>query len=72
MHNWFVSYLNECKILFFYHFGFRKIHSTYMASMTLMDKLTKCLDIDEYIIAVFLEFSKAFDTVDHVILLQKL
>ena len=43
-----------------------------MALMALMDKLTKCLDNDEYIIGVFLDFSKAFDTVDHVILLQKL
>ena len=72
MYNRFVSYLNEYKILFSYQFGFRKIHSTYMALMTLMDKLTKCLDNDEYIIGVFLDFSKAFDTVDHVILLQKL
>ena len=40
-----------------------------MALMTLMDKLTKCLDNDEYIIGVFLDFSKA---VDHVILLKKL
>ena len=72
MYNRFVSYLNEYKILFSYPFGFRKIHSTYMALMTLMDKLTKCLDNDEYIIGVFLDISKAFDTVDHVILLQKL
>ena len=40
--------------------------------MTLMDKLTKCLDNDEYVIWVFLDFSKTFDTVDHTIVLQKL
>ena len=68
----FVSYLNEYTILFSYQFGFRKIHPTYMALMTLMDKFTKCLDNDEYMIGVFLDFSKAFDTVDHVILLEKL
>ena len=38
MYNRFVSYLNEYKLLFSYQFGFRKIHSTYMALMTLMDK----------------------------------
>ena len=57
MYNRFVSYLNEYKILFSYQFGFRKIHSTYMTLMTLMDNLTKFLDNDENIIGVFLDFS---------------
>ena len=60
MYNRFVSYLNEYKILFSYQFGFRKIHSTYMALMTLMDELTKCLDNDEYIIGGFSWFFKGF------------
>ena len=72
MYNRLVAYLNEYKILFSYQFGFRKQHSTYMALMTLIDKLTKCLDNDEYVIGFFLDISKAFDTVDHTILLQKL
>ena len=72
MYNRLVAYLNEYKILFSYQFGFRKLHSTYMALMTLMDKLTKYLDYDEYVIGFFLDFSKDFDTVDHAILLQKL
>ena len=53
-------------------FGLRKLHSTYMALMTLTEKLTKYLDDDEYVIGFFLDFSKAFDTEDHVILLQQL
>ena len=72
MYNRLVAYANEYKILFSYQFGFRKLHSTYMALMTLIDELTKCLDNDEYVIGIFLNFSKAFDTVDHAILLQKL
>ena len=43
-----------------------------MARMTLTDKLIESLDKKEYIIGIFLDFSKAFDTVDHKILLDKL
>ena len=37
-----------------------------------MDKITKSLENGDYVIGVFLDFSKAFDTVDHKILLSKL
>ena len=53
-------------------FGFRKLHSTYMTLMRLIDKLTNAIEKGEYGIGVFLDFSKAFDTVDHTILLSKL
>ena len=43
-----------------------------MGLMTLMDNLINCLDNGEYGIGISLDFSKAFDTVDHSILLQKL
>ena len=43
-----------------------------MALITLVDFVTKALDDGEYVIGIFLDFSKAFDTVDHKILFQKL
>ena len=42
-----------------------------MALMILMDKLIKSLQNGDYMIGMFLDFSKAFDTVDHDILLKK-
>ena len=43
-----------------------------MALMVLMDEISKSLERGEYVVGVFLDFSKAFDTVNHDILLQKL
>ena len=42
-----------------------------MALMILMDQLITSLENGEYTIGIFLDVSKAFDTVDHVILLKK-
>ena len=66
------EFLETFKILDNFQFGFRKLHSSYMALLTLMDKLISSLEKKEYVIGIFLDFSKAFDTVDHMILLQKL
>ena len=41
-----------------------------MALLTLMDKLVNALEKKEIVVGIFLDFSKAFDTVDHDILLR--
>ena len=43
-----------------------------MALITMVDKVTEALDNGDYVVGVFLDFSKAFDTVDHSILLDKM
>ena len=43
-----------------------------MALLSLVDNLTRALENGEHVVGVYLDFSKAFDTVDHMILLQKL
>ena len=72
MYNRLIEFINENGLLYEYQFGFHKWKSTIMALVTLIDKVTEALDKGECIIGVFLDFSKAFDTVDHDILLQKL
>ena len=53
-------------------FGFRKKYSTFLALMDLVDSITKNIDGGNYSIGIFLDLSKAFATIDHTILLDKL
>ena len=52
--------------------GFRQGRSCHLALNTIIDYCKLNLDQKKYVIAVFLDLSKAFDTVDHVLLLEKL
>ena len=51
---------------------FRKEHSTELAVLELIDRITQHLDKGTTPINVYLDLSKAFDTLDHNILLHKL
>ena len=67
-----LSYITKQEILHQYQFGFRENHSTDVALIILSNKITQILKNGNTVIGVFLDFSKAFDTVHHLILLQKL
>lgn len=43
-----------------------------MSLVQLIDQFPRALDNNEFIIGVFIDFSKAFDTVDHSLLVKKL
>jgi len=53
-------------------YGFRKHHSTELAAIELIDRITTKLDNGEIPINIYMDLSKAFDTLNHEILLHKL
>ena len=55
-----------------YQFGFRRGHSTEQAILEITDTIKQAMDKKLVTCGVFLDFSKAFDTVSHEILLSKL
>jgi len=55
-----------------YQFGFRRHHSTSLALIDVIDNIYSHLDNKEYVLGIYLDLKKAFDTVDHSILLWKL
>ena len=63
-----VKYLDKHDVLFKYQFGFRKSHSTEQAIMEITDNLKASIDSNLISCGLFLDFSKAFDTVNHQIL----
>lgn len=72
IYNRLYTFLNECNIISERQYGFVKNKGTTDALNYLTDKIYTCLDNSTPIIAAFLDLAKAFDTVNHKILLEKL
>ncbi len=66
------EHLNKYNILYNHQYGFRKNHSTYMALLEFTDRIYTALDSNEYAVSIFLDLSKAFNTVNHNILLSRI
>lgn len=67
-----VSFLDKNDSIYSLQFGFRKSYNTTSALTYLVDKIISAIDNKKYIIGTFIDLSKAFDCVNHEILLEKL
>ena len=67
-----IDFLNKNTILSKHQFGFRKSYSTEYPILDIYEKLLNNLDKGLSSCAIFLDLAKAFDSVDHGILLRKL
>ena len=66
------TYFKENNLFFYSQYGFLPDHSTELACMELVDKIYKDLDQKRMPLSIFMDLSKAFDTLDHTILKEKL
>ena len=66
------TYIDKHVLLSDNQYGFRSNRSTSVALLELVEKITKSIDDGKYTIGIFIDIKKAFDTIDHNILLQKL
>ena len=72
VHKCLYHFLDQNEILYNNQYSFRNNHSTIYALIDITEKIINALDNNNYACAVSIDLEKAFDTVNHTILLDKL
>lgn len=72
MHSRLMSFLTKHNILYDKQYGFQKHKSTEQAIIDMQSKIVEAYENKEKACCIFLDFAKAFDTVNHSILIRKL
>ena len=72
MFNRLVAFLNKQNVFYEHQYGFTPSYSTTLAMIHLVEQISSSIDNKEICAGIFLDLSKAFDTVNHKILLNKL
>ena len=74
VYNQLYEYFVLNNLLYPSQYGFRTKHSTEDAAIELIDNILEYIERDPYeqVMAIFLDLSKAFNTIDHNILFEKL
>ena len=72
MYNRLLSFIKKHDVLYQKQYGFQSGKSTELAIDSLLGNVIETFEKKKNSICIFLDFAKAFDTVDHQILLKKL
>ena len=72
MHNRLYSFLEQNNVIYNSQFGFQKNKSTQHSLIEIVEKVRNCIENKKYGCGIFIDLKKAFDTVNHDILLRKL
>jgi retron-type reverse transcriptase len=71
-HNQLIKYLAKHSLIYENQFGFRPNHSTQHCVLKLLNIVSKKVEENNHVFVIFLDFTKAFDCVNHAIFFKKL
>src|SRR6218665_3065371 len=72
MANRLTDYINKHVLLSVTQYGFQRGLSTYMALMDMQTNISEAMNQNKFSLGVFFDISKAFDTVNHKLLIKKI